>query len=100
MRPIPPTPKSTKERESKFASMCNRDEFFVESKETKNGVALLVKKEITPPARVSEKVEPLLEDSKGIVNDELPEGLPPMKNIQPHIILFLEQVYLIFHTTG
>jgi len=58
MRPISPTPKSTKEKESKFVSMCNGGEFFMKSKETKQGVALLVKGEVTPPAKVSEKMEP------------------------------------------
>ena len=31
MSPIPPTPKSTKEKEYKFVSMCNQGEFLVGS---------------------------------------------------------------------
>ena len=57
MRPITPTPESIKEKESKFASKCNRGKFFVKLKETKQGVALLVKNEVAPPAEVSEKAE-------------------------------------------
>ena len=67
--------------------MCNRGDFFVESKETKQGVALLVKEEVTLPAEVSQNVEPLLKESKGVVQDKLLEGLAPTKNIQPHIDL-------------
>jgi len=47
----------------------------------------LVNEEVTPHAEVSEKVELLLEESKRVVHDELPEGLPPIKNIPPHIDL-------------
>jgi len=65
--------------------MCNRGEFFVKSKETKQGVALLVKEKVTSYAKVLDKMELLLEESKGVVHDELPERLPPMKNIQAHI---------------
>ena len=32
MKPIPPPPKPTKERESKFISICNQSEFLMESK--------------------------------------------------------------------
>ena len=46
MRSIPPTPK--------------------ESKETKQRSALVVK-EVTSSTKISEKVEPLLEESKGVV---------------------------------
>jgi len=67
--------------------MCNRGEFFVESKETKQGVALLVKEEVTRPTEVSERVKSLVEESKRVVHNELQEGLPPMKNIQPHMDL-------------
>ena len=60
--------------------MCNRGKFFVESTKTKQGFDLLVKK-VTPPAEIHQKVEQSLEVSKGVVHDELPEGLPLMKNI-------------------
>jgi len=35
-------------------------------------------------------VKSLLKESKGVVHDELSEGLSPMKNIQPHIDLISE----------
>ena len=48
MRPIPPTPKSTKEKEPKFISICNRGEFLAESKEIKQRFALAKKKLLNP----------------------------------------------------
>ena len=33
---------------------------------------------------ISEKIEPLLEEHKRVVHDKLPEGLPPMRDIQHH----------------
>ena len=47
----------------------------------------MVKKEVTPSTKVSEKVKILLEESKGIIHNEPPERLPPMKGIQHHINL-------------
>jgi len=35
MKPIPPPLKLTKEEKSKYISVCNRSEFLVEFKETK-----------------------------------------------------------------
>ena len=59
----------------------------------------MVKKEVTPPAKVSEKVKPLLKESKRVIHDELPEGLSPMRDIPHHNNLIPKQVYLIFHAT-
>jgi len=42
----------------------------------------VVKEEITPLAEIPEKMRPLLEEFNGVVHDELPEGLPPMRDIQ------------------
>ena len=42
----------------------------MESHEAKSGVALLVKGEVTPLAKVSEKVKSLLEESKEVVHVE------------------------------
>ena len=73
MRPIPPTSKSIKEKESKFIFICNRGEFLVKSKETKKRFSLVIKEEVTLPPEIPEKMRPLLEEFKGVVHDELPE---------------------------
>jgi len=44
----------------------------------------VVKEEVIPPAKISEKMRPLLEKFKGVVHDELPKGLPPIRDIQHH----------------
>ena len=54
---------------------------MVESKERKLRFALVVKKEVTPLVEIPKKIKPLLEEFKGIVHDELPKGLPPMRDI-------------------
>ena len=50
MMPIP-IPKSTEDEKLKLVSICNR-ECSVKSKKTKQGFALLVKKEVTSPAEI------------------------------------------------
>ena len=85
MRLIPYTPKFTKEKEPKFTSICKRGKFLLESEETKQIFALVVKKEVTPLAEIPEKMRPLLEEFKWVIHDELPKGLPPMRHIQHHI---------------
>ena len=56
----------------------------MESKETKQIFALVVKEEATASIEVPEKIKSILEEFKEAVHDELPEGLPPMRNIQHH----------------
>jgi len=46
----------------------------------------VVKEEVTPPTQIPEKMKPSLEEFKGVVHNKLPEGLPPMINIQHHIL--------------
>jgi len=41
----------------------------------------VVKEEVTPPAEIFKKMRPLLEEFKGVVHDEFPEGLQPMRDI-------------------
>jgi len=58
----------------------------VESKETKQGFALVIKEEVSPLAEISEKMKPLLEEFKGVVHDELLKRLPSMRSIKHHIL--------------
>ena len=53
----------------------------MESKETKQRVALVVKEEIPPLIEVPEKMKSMLEEFKRVVHDELSEGLPCMRDI-------------------
>ena len=53
----------------------------MESKETKQRFALVVKEEVGPPIEVPEKTKHMLEVFKRIVHDELPDELPPMRDI-------------------
>ena len=57
---------------------------MIESKETKQRFALVVKEEVTPPVEMPKKMRPLFEEFKGVVHDELPEGLPPIRDISYH----------------
>jgi len=60
----------------------------------------VVKEEVAPSINVPEKMMPMLEEFKRVVQDELSEGLPPMRESNTTLILFLEQVHLTSHTTG
>ena len=62
MKPSPHIPKPIKERKPKLISICNRDEFLVESKEIKQHFAVVIKEEITPPAEIFEEMRSLLEE--------------------------------------
>ena len=57
MKPIPPNPRPTKEERPKFISICNRVEFFVDSKETKQSFALVVKEEVVSSTEISEELK-------------------------------------------
>ena len=58
----------------------------MESKETKQQFALIVKEEIGPTIEVPEKMKHMLEEFQRIVHDELLDELPPMKDIHRHLI--------------
>ena len=87
MKPIPPAPKLTKKEKSKFIYICNRGEFLVESKETKQKFPLIVKEEVGLSVEVPKKMKSILEEFQRIVHDGLPDELPPMRDIQHHIDL-------------
>jgi len=48
---------------------------------------LIVKEEVGPSIEVSEKMKHILEEFKKVIHNELPEGLPPMRDIEHHIDL-------------
>ena len=100
MKSIPPPFKLTKEGEPKFTSICNQDEFLVESKETKQWFALVVKEEVGPAIEVPEKMKLMLKEFQRIVHDELPDEVPPMRDIRHHMIWSQKQVYPTSHTTS
>jgi len=58
----------------------------------------MVKEEVTLLSEIPKKLRPLLEEFNGVVHDELPEGLSPMRDIQYHIVI-PRASHLIFHTT-
>ena len=47
----------------------------------------MVKEEVAPSTEVPEKMKLMLEKFKRVVHDELPEGLPHIRDIQHHIDL-------------
>ena len=59
----------------------------MESKETKQRLALVVKEEVTPSIEIPENMKLMLEEFKRVDHDEFLEGLLPMRDIQQHIDL-------------
>jgi len=57
MKLIRPSPKPTKEESSKFIIICNQGEFFEESKETTQSIALGVKEEVVSSKEISEEIK-------------------------------------------
>ena len=86
MKTDPPPLKPTKEEKPKFISLCTQGDFLVESKETKQRFALVVK-EVNPVIEVPENMKPILEEFQRIVHDELSDELLPMRDIQHRIDL-------------
>ncbi|XP_020262594.1 uncharacterized protein LOC109838567 [Asparagus officinalis] len=83
--PIPPSPKHPKDQKSKQISLYNKCEFLAESKELKQRFALVVKEEVKTLIEVPGKMKSLLKEFEVLIPEELPEGLPPMRDIQHHI---------------
>jgi len=69
------------EASKEFLSVCNSGEFLIESKETKQRFAMVIKEEVTPSVDIPTKLQPLLEKCKEISVDKLRNGLPPMRDI-------------------
>ena len=49
--------------------------------------SLVVKEEIGPAIEIPEKMKPMLKEFQRIIHDELPDELPPMRDIRHHIDL-------------
>jgi hypothetical protein len=77
-----PTAKSSQERGSKCLTMSK---FMKESEECRVMFMLLAKD--VRCFEVPREVQPLLEEFKDVTPDELPSGLPPLRDIQHHIDL-------------
>ena len=54
---------------------------------------MIVKEEVGPSVEVPEKMKPILVEFQRIVHDELPDELPPMRDIQ-HYIDFIHRASL------
>lgn len=48
---------------------------------------------------IPETIKPLFVDFKEILSDELPDGLPSMRDIQHHIDLVLSVSLYVYHIT-
>lgn len=79
-------PKSFKEEGNLFVTV-GKEEFEEYLAETREGVALLVKGEVTKPAAVPDLLQPLLDEFHDLIPEELPDGVPPMREIQHQIDL-------------
>ncbi|MGV7343488.1 hypothetical protein PJI17_32840, partial [Mycobacterium kansasii] len=66
--------------------MTIRD-FMEESKETGEVYAVVVKGEEEEPSNIPPSLKPLLNEFKEVWPEDLPDGLPPMRDIQHHIDL-------------
>ena len=76
------TPKPT----SGSSALLSLAQFDVELQESEIGYILLGK-EVTEPIIVLEIMEPLVIEFVDLFSDELPDGLPPLPDIQHHIDL-------------
>lgn len=74
-----------KEARNQFLS---RAEFIVEAHEANNVFALVMVEANEGSANIPHQVKPILEKFKDVIPDELPSGLPPMRDIQ-HCIDFV-----------
>ena len=73
--------KAGKRREAKVHNHMQTRRVLGGIKREKQRFALVVKEEVAPSIEIPEKMKPMLEEFKRVVYDELPEGLPPMRDI-------------------
>ena len=88
MKPVPPTPKPTKEDKSSSYPYAIEANSLRNQKRQSKFFALVVKEEVVPSIEVPEKLKPMLGEFKRIVHDDLPDKLSPISDIQHHIDLF------------
>ncbi|GKC81376.1 putative reverse transcriptase domain-containing protein, partial [Tanacetum coccineum] len=60
---------------------------FEDELEMGDEVFVLIRKEVTKDSKIPEAMIPLLEEFSDAFPDELPDGLPPLRDIQDHIDL-------------
>ncbi|GJW13547.1 hypothetical protein Tco_0017680, partial [Tanacetum coccineum] len=60
---------------------------FEDELEIGDDVFVLIGKEVAEDSEIPEAVIPLLEEFSDVFPDELPDGLPPLRDIQHHIDL-------------
>jgi len=66
---IKPTPiPDPKEEKSNFISICNRDKFFVESREIEQSLTL---EEVSPTAKIFKEMDQSFEEYNGVVHNKL-----------------------------
>jgi hypothetical protein len=81
------TPKVPKTEKKTFLLTSNRD-FGIETEETGEIHVLVVHGVVqVEPVTILKKIQPILKEFREIIPDELPHGLPPMRDIQHHIYL-------------
>jgi hypothetical protein len=73
--------------EGKIENMLSEREYVKETKETRFFYALIVKKGVVEDVPIPTKVSKLTKEYVDVIRNELPDGLPPKRDIQHHINL-------------
>ena len=53
----------------------------MESKETKQNLALVIKEEVSPTVKIFKEIDQSLKESKGVMHDKILKILQPMRDI-------------------